>query len=448
MYSLLASNIYLNIQINEHQSQFCSKMLQIERFVEIKKSFVLWRKVSAVSFIFLLLFSLGSGFVTCDDLFEWNSLGPFSLVLIPLMFAFSFVVWFNAEYYLLHLESVTTWSANYRLIMSIVTVQDDINKEILEVQSVEDLSTDASLSSSISNQEVQLTLIFREILLLIQQYDEPLDCQLVRLGVRPEIGSIVPIISWMKVEDASKIKSIYDSPDCSGDDALYIIDADVQSYNDNIQSQIKLLMELGMLRYSLGRLKVTVNGIEMLALPASLFVSNIPMDYRTWLGRADNLFHALSYEGSVNLCGKLWERFFQDELKSFASRVEQKSLFGSKMKDKPTLGDLLAYFSTYLELNPDVSNATNGKFLAIQNNLLAYKKEKSLQFLGHLKSNPYKAFYEMANTCVNLRNNLTHEREDGTTIFEKNSETISQTYRLLQFTRLAFTEYYAIQKSL
>ena len=34
-------------------------------------------------------------------------------------------------------------------------------------------------------------------------------------------------------------------------------------------------------------------------LPASLFVSNIPMEYRTWLGRADNLFHSLAYEGSI-----------------------------------------------------------------------------------------------------------------------------------------------------
>ena len=406
------------IKTNTDYKQFCTNVVQIERYLSNKDSLVSWERISYPSELFSILFGVMSVSIILPD----HGLGSMAQVFIPVMFAVSYGVWLFSNLYWMELHSISTWTSTYR-----------VSRAIMEKYS------EVSESESFGF-ETNVTLESREILQELNQHQESLDCQLIRLGIRPEVKQGIAIISW---DEVSENKSIYDSEDFIGKDGkepFYSINSKIKSHNDNIQSQILLLIEHQMLRSSLGRLRLTVHGMEKLALPANLFISKIPNHYQQLLGRGDNLFHSQAYEGAVNVFGKLWESFFKHELQDYATIEEQRDLFGKKWKGLPSLGDLLAYFSTFLDLNPHINELTDEQIQKIKLHMInkGHSKEHSILF---------GAFYNMASICKDLRNELTHDRENINFTFEHTEANVFRTYRLLQLSRIAIMEYYAVKRN-
>jgi len=284
----------------------------------------------------------------------------------------------------------------------------------------------------------EITLEGREILSQIHDTNHAIEYQLIQLGLRPETTERVSIAHWTEKEDDEGFFPCLGKEGEEKDKTKsHIVIEDIKDNNDNLCSQILLLMELGMLRYSLGMLKVTVHGLEMLALPATLFISNIPLSLRALLGKADLSFHSHSYAGAVNICGKIWEKFLQEELLELDSKEGLKEVFGKDYKSKPTLGDLLYYFSAYLQTNSKLNEKEQRN---IQQRLQAQQK----MLWKDPSQNPYRTFYQLASACISLRNDLTHDRDESSSEFIKNSQNIEKTYRLLQYTRMAISEYCSI----
>ncbi|MEN9798797.1 MAG: hypothetical protein RL653_2493 [Pseudomonadota bacterium] len=273
-----------------------------------------------------------------------------------------------------------------------------------------------------------VTLEHRDLLARLAAQDHVLSLQLAVLGLRPETVNPVPLSWWARVPEGP----------AAVDDGVETDEAIVAS-NDALLMSLKLLIKTGLLRLDSGRLRVTIEGREAVAMPPSLAISRLPAHIRAELARADLKFYARDYEGSAAICGNALEAFLKSAIRQLHPDAGRRRKLLQLMEvpdlEKATLGPLAAATATYL---------------GVLSHLGAEESEKRRRWVASSGFDPKpsegfakdrrQSFARLLQVCVELRNEWLHHNPE----FRGNlSRQVEDAYRLLHLSRITVSSFCA-----
>jgi hypothetical protein len=275
---------------------------------------------------------------------------------------------------------------------------------------------------------VAVTLDHRDLLARIAANDLVVAHQLAVLGLRPETRSIVPGPWWVEVPAGTG----------AVDDAVET-EPEIVASNDALLSSLTLLVEMGLVRLDGGRLRVTLEGREAIAMPAALAISTLPAHIRAELARADLKFFARDYEGCATICGTTLESFSKASIRQLHPARRRRNRFlgqvGIEDLDKATLGGLARALAAYLDVNEEEDSeavASRRQWLAAAefdaSSIAAFGKDRR------------QGFVRLLSMCVALRNEWLHHNPAFRGSLTRQVE---DTYRLLHLTRITISSFCA-----
>ena len=225
-----------------------------------------------------------------------------------------------------------------------------------------------------------------------------------------------------------------------GEDVTFFAGVDLNE--DAVQANVILAqllkdsMNWGLLCLRNGRLRLTGTGMDALALPSALFVSNIPAETRIDLARADLKFHGQDYEGCAIICGNSMEAFLRVVVQSLHPGAGLQGFVkksGSKKWDQLGLGDLLWVASAHLGINEHLTAKEVDRRSA---NLLSTGFDVT-EVWDPTTEERRKTFCRLVDMVNQGRKKWAHEKR----AFATHHEEVESIYRLLNLTRIAISSY-------
>jgi hypothetical protein len=302
-----------------------------------------------------------------------------------------------------------------------------------------------------------MTLIQREMLRTVAAAQHPLRYQLVALGARPASPRPVPNW-WRKQAGSTPVNDTY--PRSSGAAV-----EEVRQDNARLLAELKLLRLFGFLRWAGDRLALTEPGFAQLAVPATMYLANLPQSASKSLAIAQGQLYDARYVECALTCGTTLEQFLKKAIERLDSNLDPKagidlatakgmvmawaqakdsdkkdlvassklSALSSKHLEKVPIGRLLASLNVFVGPVPNAEADQRNKVLQKYLDERCVAKLQSLQTVGG-------RVFPLLNACKFLRDYFSHHQAGRVPGIASPAE-VQYASHLLHLTRVAISMY-------